>query len=73
MNDASSAGPSTNPPEASRSNDHEASTTAGGLQPPVEQQRKSVREVQKMAFLDHLIRNLDIIIYCELSILYYME
>ncbi len=28
---------------------------------------------QKAAFLDHLIRNIDILYYCQLSILYYME
>ena len=28
---------------------------------------------QRTAFLDHLIRNLDIVFYCQLSILYYME
>ena len=28
---------------------------------------------QRAAFLDHLIRNVDIVFYCQLSILYYME
>ena len=28
---------------------------------------------QRAAFLDHLIRNIDIVFYCQLSILYYME
>ncbi len=73
MNDASTSGPLTNPAEASLSDDNEASTTAAGLGPPGQQQRKSVQAVQKLAFLEHLIRNLDIILYCEISILYYME
>ena len=28
---------------------------------------------QRAAFLDHLIRNIDIVFYCQLSVLYYME
>ena len=37
-------------------------------------QRKRHRQrQQRTAFLDHLIRNLDIVFYCQLSILYYME
>lgn len=37
-----------------------------------QQKRRRQRE-QRAAFLDHLIRNIDIIFYCQLSILYYME
>lgn len=37
-----------------------------------QRKRRRQRE-QKAAFLDHLIRNIDIIFYCQLSILYYME
>ena len=37
-------------------------------------QRKRQRQrQQRTAFLDNLIRNLDIVFYCQLSILYYME
>ena len=37
-------------------------------------QRKRRRQRgQRAAFLDNLIRNIDIIFYCQLSILYYME
>jgi hypothetical protein len=46
------------------------------VQPSVEDvQRLDVRrQQQKRAFfLDNLIRNLDIMVYCELSILYYMD
>lgn len=35
--------------------------------------RKRARRDHKISFLDNLIRNIDIMIYCELSILYYME
>ena len=37
-------------------------------------QRKQRRQrEQRAAFLDNLIRNIDIVFYCQLSILYYME
>ena len=39
---------------------------------PLQQKRRAQRD-RKAAFLDHLIRNIDIMIYCQLSILYYME
>ncbi|KAL8940777.1 MAG: hypothetical protein Q9211_002120 [Gyalolechia sp. 1 TL-2023] len=38
-----------------------------------EQQDKKVIKEYKTKFLDHLIRQLDIVVYCELSILYYMD
>lgn len=37
------------------------------------QYRKRIQRDQRHIFLDHLIRNIDIMIYCQLSILYYME
>ena len=37
------------------------------------QQKRRIQRNQKASFLDHLIRNIDIVIYCQLSILYYME
>lgn len=43
---------------------------------PIVQDRSRVRKAQsaaKVAFLDRLLRDLDILIYCELSALYYME
>lgn len=37
-------------------------------------QRKQRRQrEQRATFLDHLIRNIDIVFYCQLSILYYMD
>lgn len=37
-------------------------------------QRKQRRQrEQRAAFLDNLIRNIDIVFYCQLSVLYYME
>ncbi|KAL8944180.1 MAG: hypothetical protein Q9216_000604 [Gyalolechia sp. 2 TL-2023] len=38
-----------------------------------EQQAKKIIKEYKAKFLEHLIRQLDIVIYCELSILYYMD
>lgn len=38
-----------------------------------ERQRKEIYKKYKIQFLDNLIRQLDVVIYCELSILYYME
>lgn len=38
----------------------------------LEEAKRLVRD-QKINFLDHLIRSIDIMVYCELSILYYME
>jgi hypothetical protein len=37
------------------------------------QRRRRIQHNQRNIFLDHLIRNIDIMIYCQLSILYYME
>lgn len=39
----------------------------------IAQQRKRAQQHQMAAFLDHLIRNVDIMIYAQLSVLYYME
>jgi hypothetical protein len=35
--------------------------------------RKEIQAKAKMVFLDRLLRDFDIMIYCELSALYYME
>jgi len=72
MNDASASAqdhPSTNP-EASSSDDAfpAAAEGSGGLE-----ERDRMQQKQRTTFLDDLIRNIDIMIYCELSILYYME
>ena len=34
---------------------------------------KKLQSTAKVAFIDRLLRDLDILIYCELSALYYME
>ena len=72
MNDASSTsnyatndGPSNEPTTSS-------TTGADSNGDPLQQKRRAQRD-RKAAFLDHLIRNIDIVIYCQLSILYYME
>ena len=38
-----------------------------------ERHKRHVRQDRKATSLDHLIRNIDIMIYCQLSVLYYME
>lgn len=38
-----------------------------------EQNKRRLRQDRKATCLDHLIRNIDIMIYCQLSVLYYME
>lgn len=74
MNDAST---SSDHPESTSNNatssDHAASAapTENGTEPV--QAKKYMQKVQKAAFLDHLIRNVDIMFYCQLSVLYYME
>jgi hypothetical protein len=35
--------------------------------------RRKVQRKAKIAFIDRLLRELDIVIYCELAALYYME
>ena len=72
MNDASSTSDHRN--DQSPSNDPTTSSAAetnsdGGA---LQQKRRAQRD-RKAAFLDHLIRNIDIMIYCQLSILYYLE
>lgn len=47
-----------------------------GAAPPSAQDRTRVRKVQsaaKVASIDRLLRDLDILVYCQLSALYYME
>jgi hypothetical protein len=38
-----------------------------------ERQKRHLQQDRKATYLDHLIRNIDIMIYCQLSVLYYME
>lgn len=52
----------------------EAVAAAAASEDENDEQRKArLQRDQKATFLDHLIRNVDIMIYCQLSILYYME
>lgn len=55
------------------SNNAEASTDAAGQHAASTQERKHAQRDQKATMLDHLIRNIDIMIYAQLSALYYME
>ena len=50
----------------------ERNSYGGAGQVDLEEGKRLVRD-QKINFLDHLIRSIDIMTYCELSILYYME
>lgn len=38
-----------------------------------EQRARRLRILKTTAFLDHLIRSFDLVVYCQISILYYME
>lgn len=49
-----------------------AAAAANSDDDSVQRKRRRQRE-QRAAFLDQLIRNIDIMFYCQLSILYYME
>ena len=84
MNDAVGASGTSNAEPGSSSDGHAAATAptageapsgeggAGGGEDPTEEKRRARRK-QRGVFLDHLIRSIDILIFCELSILYYME
>ncbi|KAL9136387.1 MAG: hypothetical protein Q9175_002404 [Cornicularia normoerica] len=49
-----------------------AAVAANSDDDSVQRKRRRQRE-QRVKFLDHLVRNIDIIFYCQLSILYYMD
>lgn len=49
-----------------------AAVAANSDDDSVQRKRRRQRE-QRAAFLDHFIRNVDIVFYCQLSVLYYME
>ena len=71
MNNDPSSSSSSHPPS---NHDQIAPEEAEASEDGNDQQRKlQLQREQKAAFLDNLIRNVDIMIYCELSILYYME
>ena len=77
MNDASSAGsvyPSTSH-ETTTSNNGDAPAAAAAAADNAEpsQERKRAQRDQQATMLEHLIRNIDIIVYAQLSALYYME
>lgn len=59
--------------------DAEYITNVSGIQhdspslDPDDERIKKIQSAAKVAFIDRLLRDLDILIYCELSALYYME
>ncbi|KAJ5623339.1 hypothetical protein N7490_011944 [Penicillium lividum] len=56
--------------------DDPESDSPAGTGPPSVQDRSRVKKAQstaKIAFIDRLLRDLDILIYCQLSALYYMD
>lgn len=72
MNDASS----TSDHATNQSAPNDQATLSDGIaaeDAAIFQQKRRIQRNQKASFLDHLIRNIDIVIYCQLSILYYME
>ena len=70
MNDAST---SSDQPNENISSDHAAAAAPADNGTEPTQAKKRVQREQKGAVLDHLIRNIDIMVYCQLSTLYYME
>lgn len=71
MNDASSS--SDNPRLDHDLRDDIPSVAPQSDDADIAKRRKRVQQDQKAAFLDHLIRNIDVVIYAQLSVLYYME
>ena len=72
MNDASS----TSDHATNQNTPNDQGTPSNGVaagNAEILQQKRRIQRNQKASFLDHLIRNIDIVIYCQLSILYYME
>ena len=51
-------------------NENDADT---GSSANAKEDRLRARHTQRLAFLDHLVRNLDILFYAQLSALYYSE
>ncbi|KAL8963033.1 MAG: hypothetical protein Q9193_000650 [Seirophora villosa] len=62
---------SSNHASTSHSSQGEAAATTSGEEP--QHRVRNVQKKYKIQFLDHLIRQLDIVIYCELSVLHYMD
>jgi len=76
MNDASSNGSdhsSSSHGPTSSSNDEASRAAAVGTPEAIREEKKRAQRDQKTAMLDHLVRNIDITIYAQLSALYYME
>ena len=75
MNDASSSISDQLPLNGDRNsqNINGASTTTVQADGDIIQQKKRLQRDQRVAMLDHLLRNLDIMIYAQLSVVYYME
>ena len=51
-------------------------TPTGSLSEFLNRQNERIKKAQsamKVAFIDRLLRDLDVLLYCELSVLYYME
>lgn len=74
MNDAFSTTSDHPPPDLDQgpSNAEESSAAAPNDAGSVQQKERAQRD-HKAIMLDHLIRNVDIMIYAQLSVLYYME
>ncbi|KAL8737805.1 MAG: hypothetical protein Q9181_001339 [Wetmoreana brouardii] len=78
MSHESSTSTSDQVPNSNHSSDHaltsSTSQAAARIEPDSDgEQIKAAYEKYREEFLDHLIRQLDIMIYCELSTLYYMD
>lgn len=54
-------------------NNPDGGDDGGGTTTTPEQRARRLRILKTTAFLDHLIRSFDLVVYCQISILYYME
>ncbi|KAL8690330.1 MAG: hypothetical protein Q9218_004205 [Villophora microphyllina] len=78
MNDETSSSTSSQPQQSNQSSEHalypsSAEAAADAEEHSSEQQTRGIRMKYKTRFLDNIIRQLDMMIYCQLSVLYYMD
>lgn len=75
MNDASSSTPDHHPSDVNENslNDNDLRGTLSSDDAGIIRQKKKAVHERKATMLDHLIRNMDVVIYAQLSTLYYME
>jgi hypothetical protein len=73
MNDDARSSASPRPPGALDPSQSEAAGQSLSAARDDQLLRRGAVRAQRAAFLDDMIRSIDIMVYCELSVLYYME